>query len=153
MPRFMCFTGVLLVTSACGGASPAQEPSSATLSPGARCLEDARAERTPEAQAPRRVTVSHILVRHAELADPQGAKRSPEAACLRALAALEGLQKGATWDATVKEYSDSKSSDLGEISREDVTPAFGAAAFELEVNQLSYVVETDRGFHVILRKP
>jgi len=90
-------------------------------------------------------------VRHSELKDPVGAVRKPEAACLRALEALSKLKGGGEWEPVAAEFSDSKTSDLGQISKDDVTPAFAAAAFELDVNQLSYVVATDRGFHVIVR--
>jgi hypothetical protein len=114
-------------------------------------MEEAAAERSPGEDAPGRIEVSHILVRHAELEDPRGATRSPGQACLRALEALKALEGGADWAETVAEYSDSKSDSLGRISPDDVSPSFGNAAFALDVDQLSYVVESDRGYHVILR--
>jgi len=117
-------------------------------------LAHAAAERTPPANAPERIEVSHILVRHAELERPEGATRSPEDACLRALEARAALQGGESWNAAVEQFSDSGVSthgDLGRISQQEVTPSFGNAAFSLEVDELSYVVESDRGFHIILR--
>jgi peptidyl-prolyl cis-trans isomerase NIMA-interacting 1 len=146
--------GYALLTGCAGSATGQAQDSQAqarTTSPGQQCLEDARSKRTPAAAAPRRIRVAHILVRHTELKDPAGATRAPEAACLRALEALNKLKGGADWEPVATEFSDSKTSDLGSITKEDVTPAFADAAFELDVNQLSYVVETDRGFHVILR--
>src|SRR5690606_10835529 len=102
---------------------------------------------------PRKIHVAHILVRHAALPEPQGATRSREAACLRALEALEALAKdGADFDATAGKFSDSPSFDLGRVSADELDAAFAAAAFSLSPNELSYVVETGRGFHVILRK-
>jgi peptidyl-prolyl cis-trans isomerase NIMA-interacting 1 len=141
----------MLSACASSGARLDSADSSHALTPGAQCLEDARAERAPTADAPRRIRVAHLLVRHAQLKDPLGATRTPEQACLRALDALNRLKGGGEWDAVVAEFSDSKTSDLGQISKDEVTPGFAAAAFELEANQLSYVVETDRGFHVIVR--
>jgi NIMA-interacting peptidyl-prolyl cis-trans isomerase 1 len=37
------------------------------------------------------------------------------------------------------------------VERREVAPPFADAAFELSVQQMSDVVETDRGFHLILR--
>ncbi len=151
----------LALVGGCGGAqgagTGAQEPStadSASHGPGAACLEDAATPREVPADAPESIEVAHILVRHAELERPEGATRSREAACLRALAAREKLEHGAEWEATVAEFSDAPGAtegNLGVVSRDELAPEFANAAFSLEVNQLSYVVETDRGFHVIVR--
>lgn len=119
------------------------------------CLENAEAPRAVPPGAPDRISVAHILVRHNQLERPLGATRTRGQACLHALSALEALQAGEEWNAVVDEYSDSEKSThgrLGRLSRDDVTPAFRDAAFSLEPNQLSYVVETDRGFHIILRE-
>ncbi len=124
------------------------------MSKGKQCLKDAAAPRELGPNAPNRIEVSHILVRHDGLERPQGATRSPEEACLRALKALEVLQGGAEWDEVVEKYSDASGAtmgSLGYVSQPDVDPKFADAAFNLEVNELSYVVETDRGFHIILR--
>jgi peptidyl-prolyl cis-trans isomerase NIMA-interacting 1 len=140
---------------ACGGGGAESKTASAdsgTSSAGEQCLADARAERHPPADAADRIEVRHILVRHRELARPDGATRTPEDACLRALAALQRLEDGAEWSTVVEEFNDAKSDDLGSVALEDLSPAFGAAAFELGSGELSYVVESDRGFHVILRK-
>jgi parvulin-like peptidyl-prolyl isomerase len=62
------------------------------------------------------------------------------------------LESGGDWDETVKEYSDARNDVLGRVSFDELTTDFANAAFALEANQLSYVVETNRGFHIILRK-
>jgi parvulin-like peptidyl-prolyl isomerase len=71
---------------------------------------------------------------------------------LRALEALRALEGGASWSSAVADYNDAADDALGRVTREELTPSFAEAAFSLEVDQLSYVVETDRGFHVILRE-
>ena len=144
---------------ACGGSTaPAEAPEEAkseqALSEGEQCLEDAAAEREPKAGAPEQIGVSHILVRHADLERPQGATRTREEACLRALEALKKLQGGADWDAVVQEYSDAAGATagaLGTVARDELDPSFADAAFTLDSEQLSYVVESPRGFHIILR--
>jgi NIMA-interacting peptidyl-prolyl cis-trans isomerase 1 len=157
MWRGLLVLGTLALFVGCGGSSEsAKSPSGeeGKLSKGKQCLKDAAAPRELGPNAPNRIEVSHILVRHDGLKRPQGATRSPEEACLRALKALEALQGGAEWDEVVQKYSDAPGAtmgNLGYVSQTDVDPKFADAAFSLEVNELSYVVETDRGFHIILR--
>ena len=147
---------------ACGGApaaKPQHEGAAATAhdSPAAQCLATADAKRDKRADEPEKVTVKHLLVKWS------GAKRAPatitrtrEEACLRAQEARGKLEKGASFGDVVKEYSDEEGAAtregmLGSIKRADAPPAFADAAFELHVGDVSYVVETDFGFHVIMR--
>jgi NIMA-interacting peptidyl-prolyl cis-trans isomerase 1 len=147
---------LVMLTSTCGGTHKAAD--SASNQPGTegqRCLEDAETPREPKPDAPRSIAVSQILVRHAGLKRPEGATRTAEEACLRALQALHALKSGASWEDVVEEYSDAPGTgngSLGRIKADDVEPAFANAAFALDVDELSYVVKTDRGFHIILRR-
>lgn len=149
---------IAVLAAACSGGqppavSPDSEGSKGSTTRGQQCLTDAGTLLVAPADAPARVEVRHILVRHAELTDPKGASRTKEAACLQALAAIEALQSGTVdWATAVAKYSDSKDDDLGRVASDELDPAFAGAAFSLELDQLSYVVETPRGFHVILRE-
>jgi hypothetical protein len=139
----------------CGGSGAREKPADASagaaVSPGEQCLLDARTKRQPAADAPERIEVRHILVRHRELARPEGATRTPAEACLRALEAIRRLEAGGEWPEVVSEFSDAKNDDLGLVARDELSPPFADAAFELESGELSYVVQSDRGFHVIWR--
>lgn len=138
--------------SAAAGNLTADDSPGATAR-GRECLTDASTPIDRPPNAPARIEVRHILVRHSELTDPKGASRTKQAACLQALEALQALQSGTVeWSAAVAKYGDSKDDDLGRVSADELDPAFAGAAFSLEVDQLSYVVETPRGFHVILRE-
>jgi peptidyl-prolyl cis-trans isomerase NIMA-interacting 1 len=142
----------------CGGSQPSAEApddqaeESAPLGKAAQCLADAEAMREPKPDAPEVIDVSHILVRHRDLKEPHGATRTREEACLRALDALQALQANGDWNAVALEYTDAKNDVLGRVRADELTTEFANAAFALEPNELSYVVETSRGFHIILRK-
>ena len=149
-----------LGTVGCGG-SPSKPPSepgqggaASQETPGSeaeQCLSDARADREP-GRTEGKIGVSHILVRHTGLKDPRGATRTAGQACLRALTALRKLTEGElSWPDAVSTYSDSPSDDLGRVAYDELSTSFANAAFTLDIDELSYVVESDRGFHVIWR--
>jgi NIMA-interacting peptidyl-prolyl cis-trans isomerase 1 len=106
---------------------------------------------------PDRIRVKHVLVRY------DGAKNAPATvtrtrgqACLRAEEALSKLKEGTSFAEVVALYSDesgaaAREGSIGTIERTDVAPAFADAAFELKVKEVSEVVETAFGFHLILR--
>jgi NIMA-interacting peptidyl-prolyl cis-trans isomerase 1 len=145
-----------LAAGGCGG-SPSSGAASPAATPGARCLAEAEAKHSPKGKEGDRITVKHVLVRY------QGARgaspaitRTREEACLRAEEALSKLQGGAPFGEVVAAYSDesgaaTREGSLGAIERTDVLPAFADAAFELKMAEVSQVVETAFGFHVILR--
>jgi parvulin-like peptidyl-prolyl isomerase len=121
--------------------------------------EDAKAERERAriAAQPKQVGAKHILIMHAQSkAKPDNVTRSREDARRRAEEALTKLRIGADFDALVKEYTDEpggaeRGGDLGLFDRSTMVKTFADAAFALEVGQVSGVVETVYGFHVIKR--
>lgn len=148
---------VLLGVLGCGGAQSKAGSSrgeTRTSSKEEDCLAAAAAHSEPKPNAPAKISVSHVLVRHADLARPEGASRTRGQACLRALKALNALKDGVAWDEVVEKFSDAPGPNhgaLGRVSKEDLDPSFAAVAFSLDVNEISYVVESFRGFHVIIR--
>jgi NIMA-interacting peptidyl-prolyl cis-trans isomerase 1 len=149
---------VLLCISACGGGGQgdAEAPKSERLSAGETCLREANVKQTPPIDAPGRIDVSHIVVKHDQVkgAIKENIIRTREEACLRAQEARDFLLKGSDWDAGYQKYSDGGGATegvLSNVSQTDLDASFANAAFSLKVDELSYVVETPRGFHIILR--
>ena len=160
-PTHWCWLGLGAgLVPGCGSSQPAAADatqSSSESSAEQQCLAQANGEHARKPDEPVRVGLRHILVRHqgSTRADAS-VTRTRGAACLRALEALKALEAGTEWDDAVARFSDEKGAatrhgSLGSLTRDDLDPAFAAAAFELEADQLSYVVESPAGFHVILR--
>ena len=149
----------------CGEPTPPMHPSTQTSppeeaapgSPAAQCIALANAKRERKPDEPAKISVKHILVKYAgaERADPT-VTRTREAACMRALEARDKLRGGAEIADIVKEYSEepgaaSRGGLVPSFERSFVVAPFADAAFELDVSQVSDVVETPYGFHVMLR--
>lgn len=165
MKSFVC-VALASTLAACGGSgggvehpatAQAGSDPAAPSSPEAQCIAIANADHAKRAEEPETITVSHLLVKHAGSKNPkEGVSRTRGEACLRAMKARDKLRAGAAFDAMVSEYSDepggaTRGGSLGPVKRADLLPAFADAAFELDRTQLSDLVETDFGFHVILR--
>ena len=157
---FAIMTGVAIAGSHCGGSapSPAAPAGSAPSSPAASaCLAIAGAKRAPSPNEPSKVSVRHVLVQYTGSKNARPPiSRTRDEACLRALQARDELRGGADFVEIVKKYSDeagaaSRSGSLGSVERKDVAAPFADAAFELRPKEFSDVVETDFGFHVIMR--
>ena len=110
-----------------------------------------------DSPAPDAIIAQHVLVayRGAKRA-PKGVTRSKADARARAEEALAKLRSGAAFEDVVKTYSDDAGSvdrmgSLGKFGRGDMDPTFAAAAFALRVGQVSDVVQTPFGFHLIKR--
>ena len=102
------------------------------------------------------VAASHILIQY------QGSKRSKatrtkeEAKALAEKIRTEAASPGADFPALAAKYSeepnaDSRKGNLGRFSRSRMVKPFADAAFSMKVGEVSQIVETEFGFHVIKR--
>jgi NIMA-interacting peptidyl-prolyl cis-trans isomerase 1 len=104
-----------------------------------------------------RIAARHILVAHESAARrPMNVHRSASAAHKRALELAQRLAAGEDFATLAKAESDcttsSKGGFLGGFDRGAMHPAFDAAAFALEPGQISEVIETPFGYHIIQRE-
>ncbi len=117
----------------------------------------AAAERQRLASQPQQVGARHILVMHVgSKTRSESITRSRDEAKARAQQCLVELRGGADFGQMVVKYSDEPGSaeragDLGVFRREVMVKAFSDVAFALKVGQISEVVETPFGFHIIKR--
>ncbi|MDH5757532.1 MAG: peptidylprolyl isomerase [Nitrospinota bacterium] len=98
-----------------------------------------------------RVHASHIL---AMANNPQDAEQDKTAKA-KAEAILKKLKGGADFAETAKAESDDKGSganggDLGFFAQADMVPEFGEKAFSMNPGELSDLVKTQFGYHIIL---
>jgi PPIC-type peptidyl-prolyl cis-trans isomerase-like protein len=111
-----------------------------------------------EAGADGTISVAHLVVSHAESALGKAMKiqRTRDEARKRAGEALVRARKGEDFSKLVVEYSDEKNAAtrFGKFTgfrRTDAIAPFGDTAFALKPGQISDVIETKLGFHVIRR--
>ena len=106
---------------------------------------------------PNEIAASHLLVQYS---GAQGAKagitRTKSEAKSRALEALARARKGEEFTTLVREYSDEpgaaeRGGSIGKFPHHAMVKPFADAAFRLKVGEISNVVESQFGFHVILR--
>ncbi|KAI9996785.1 hypothetical protein PInf_000047 [Phytophthora infestans] len=137
-----------------------------------RAAADTKKRRSADGSGPESVQALHILVKHSGSRRPSswrqenitrskavaeakaGGIRDKLLACMEANARpAEALRE--LFEAIAKEESDCSSAkrggDLGPFTRGKMTPSFEKAAFALKVGELSDLVESDSGVHVILR--
>ena len=111
----------------------------------------------PPPKEEEKVAASHILIAYkgARSAAPS-VTRSKEQGKKRAENVLKKAKAGDDFAALAKQYSDDpgsgpKGGDLGSFTRKTMVAPFSDAAFGLKPGEVSAVVETDFGFHVIKR--
>ena len=136
----------------------------ATASAEAEVGEPARKKRA----GPSSVRCRHLLVKHAESRRPSSWKqkvitRSPEEALdmIHAFRAqvLESVESGVPMEKAFAKLAHKESDcssakrggDLGRFERGRMQPTFEAAAFALEVGEMSEPVHSNSGIHIILR--
>ena len=114
-------------------------------------------ERRIIASQPAQIGAKHILVMHDESqSKPPGLHRTRAEAFARAQEALLKIRGGAAFEEVVKGYTDEpggveRVGDLGVFDRGTMVKAFSDTAFGLKVGEVSEIVETKFGFHVIKR--
>ena len=97
---------------------------------------------------PETFELSHVFI------NPQKGDRLKAKAKEFAIALLDSIKNGADFAALAKKYSDdpgsaAKGGELGFVKRGIFFPEFEAAAFQLNEGELSEVVESPVGFHII----
>ncbi len=103
-----------------------------------------------------KITASHILVMHKD-SDNSRSELLPE----QALNLMKEIQTKLNNDSTIFKNLASKHSDcssassggfLGEFGKGVMVKSFEDAAFSLKVGEISEIIETNFGFHLILRE-
>jgi len=107
---------------------------------------------------PTRIAARHILIsfKGAQHAIAGVTRSEAEARSMATQVARDAKQPNADWNALAAKYTDEPGSketggDLGKFGRGQMVPAFENAAFALPVGEISDVVQTPFGFHVIQR--
>ncbi|HTJ81548.1 MAG TPA: peptidylprolyl isomerase [Polyangiaceae bacterium] len=100
------------------------------------------------------VRASHILLMY-QGSDRSRATRSKADAQTQIQGLLTEVQGGADFAALAQQHSDCPSSakggDLGSFGKGQMVKAFEDAAFGMQVGQVSGVIETQFGYHIVKR--
>jgi parvulin-like peptidyl-prolyl isomerase len=100
------------------------------------------------------IRASHILINHAD-APQANTQLSAEDAMKKIETLKSDIEGGTSFDQVSGEHSDCPSAgqggDLGSFGRGAMVPEFDQAAFDLEIGEMSEVVETVFGYHIIYR--
>ncbi|UCE06496.1 MAG: peptidylprolyl isomerase [bacterium] len=95
------------------------------------------------------IRVHHILLKVSETADPEKVKNVES----KARRILERIKKGEDFEKLARQYSEDpsalKGGDIGFFSGGDMIKNFEDAAFALKVGEVSDLVRTPLGFHII----
>ena len=140
------------VVGGLGGLGHSQAPGSE-----AAAASSAGTAAVAEASAPTSIEASHFLVQYqGSMRAAANVTRSKDEAKKRAEEGLAKVKKGEDFAKVVADYSDepgagARGGALGAFTRDRMIKQFSDAAFLLKVGQVSDIVETPFGFHVIKR--
>jgi peptidyl-prolyl cis-trans isomerase SurA len=169
VPRTFAFISAILIAlalgaAACGQSPPAESPAAVPAhqpeaTPDASPQPTiATGQQAPVATALDRIAARHILVSHESATNkPMNVHRSANAAHSKAEKLAGRLARGEAFEALAKAESDCNSRQqggfLGGFDRGTMHTDFEAVAFALGHGEVSDVVETPFGFHIIRREP
>lgn len=131
---------------------PAASPPAASSAAPASSPAPSAAEAVPTV-----IAAQHILVAYkGAKGAPKNVTRSKADAKKRAEEVLERIKKGEDFSALVKTFSEDPGSvdrmgSVGKFERGKMVKPFSDAAFALKVDEVSGVVESEFGFHIIKR--
>ncbi len=146
----------LILLSACNSAPDEPATRAATTALPADPHADPRSG-APNPAGPRTVAASHVLVMHrGSERVPPNVTRTRDEARTRAEDVLRRARAGEDFAGLARQFSDepgaaSSGGSLGSFGHGAMVPAFERAAFALGVGEISDIVETPFGFHVIKR--
>jgi parvulin-like peptidyl-prolyl isomerase len=165
---FVASIGSVLLTSACSSlTSPPETEVEPKLVPAATVtaapttpppVVPAAAPEPPPPPPEEQIRASHILVAYKGAHGSSTTPRTKEQAKRRAEEIAKKARGGAAFAALAKQYSDDPGSgprggNLGSFARLQMVKPFADAAFALSPNEVSGVVESEFGFHIIKRNP
>lgn len=134
-----------------GNGAPPPEPAPAP----AEAAEPAAAPPAPEPEPT--VAASHVLIQYkGSMRAGPNVTRSKDEAKKLATEVMNKAKKGEDFAALAKQYSDEpgakdRAGALGKFTKPQMVKPFADAAFALKPGEISNLVETDFGFHVIKR--
>ena len=138
-------------TSAPPSAAPTESSASPSPSP------SPSPSRSSNEEDPKRISARHVLIQWMG-SDRAGKSvlRTKEQALVLAQEVLKRARAGEDLGRLANEYSDepnagARGGSLGRFSKGQMVPAFEAVAFKLKIGEISDIVETPFGYHIIQR--
>ena len=112
-------------------------------------------EDIPKDEVPEKITASHILIGYKGSSESKATRTKAEARKLAEDVLAKTKAHGANFAALAKKHSEGpskeKGGDLGEFDKKTMHENFTKAAWKLKIGEISGIVETPFGFHVIKR--
>jgi NIMA-interacting peptidyl-prolyl cis-trans isomerase 1 len=152
-----CLLGGCVMSTFEGPGEPPRVLPSAAAQNAAKIEASAHEGHAHAEAGPSEVSARHLLVSYqGALRASPSVTRSKAEAQSRASEALKRAKAGEDFALLVKEFSDEpgaaeRGGSLGRFGRGMMVPAFEKAAFKLAPGEVSEVIETEFGFHVIQR--